>query len=357
MHRDCVDPRQSCAAQRSLALGNSVPRARGSRRADNRTRTPSADPDPRAICRSEETPDEPRLYSLPIRLRRVARGGVAAFIAAVQMNPTGLAPTVHCAYGVNSKMAGLAVARSGASATNVINYCRDFQKRRPRDWLVATITIDPGHGGSEPIGGSSPNNATAPAGGLEKAFALTAGLAARDAALGLGHEVVLTRSTDLNIGLSDRAAVAKQRRAPVFVSIHFNASSGPPAQGTETLVHFSRTAGSDRLASCLQNAIVAATGYRDRGVRPQTLGVLNSANHDPATAAALVEVSFIDRQPDEERRLNDPVYVREIGAALAAGVDKFLRDETFWGATRYTPRASILATIRALFFDSPDTDG
>src|SRR5262249_1019895 len=73
------------------------------------------------------------------------------------------------------------------------------------------IVIDPGHGGTVKIEGSSPNNAKSPSGELEKNWTLDiarrtrAAVLARAAALGKSVEVVLTRDTDANKGLAARA--------------------------------------------------------------------------------------------------------------------------------------------------------
>ena len=100
---------------------------------------------------------------------------------------------------------------------------------------MANIVLDPGHGGTIKVGGSSPNNATGPNGLKEKEVTLKVALAAERALAGPGIRVVLTRRSDRNLGIAERAAVARDNRADTFVSVHFNAPGGEvPAQGTET---------------------------------------------------------------------------------------------------------------------------
>src|SRR4051794_18696563 len=97
------------------------------------------------------------------------------------------------------------------------------------------VVIDPGHGGTDAAGGSSPNNAVGPNGLLEKN--LTLDLARRVAAALDGRfAVTLTRSGDLNSSLTERASVAKQRDADVFLSIHFNGWKDPAVDGSEAWV-------------------------------------------------------------------------------------------------------------------------
>ena len=108
---------------------------------------------------------------------------------------------------------------------------------------MATVVIDPGHGGTQTIGGSSHNNATSASGVLEKditldiarrlRFSLQQGSGRRRAdQLGKQIEVAMTRDTDTNLGLSTRAEVAQQNDAALYLSIHCNGFNGS-ARGTE----------------------------------------------------------------------------------------------------------------------------
>src|SRR3954468_10853030 len=84
-----------------------------------------------------------------------------------------------------------------------------------------TVVIDPGHGGAAPVGGSSPNNATGPNGLLEKDLTLDLGRRV-STLLAPRATVILTRTTDVNLSLADRAKVAHDANADVFLSIHLN---------------------------------------------------------------------------------------------------------------------------------------
>jgi|HubBroStandDraft_6_1064221.scaffolds.fasta_scaffold422115_1 N-acetylmuramoyl-L-alanine amidase len=126
------------------------------------------------------------------------------------------------------------------------NYPRDLhnhiqtnlKSNQPRH-MSKVIVIDPGHGGTSPVGGSSPNNATAlPSGILEKTMTLDMAKRIRSAIAGktADVEVVLTRSTDVNIGIGDRARTSANNRADLFLSIHFNAFNRV-ARGVDSLDH------------------------------------------------------------------------------------------------------------------------
>lgn len=173
------------------------------------------------------------------------------------------------------------------------------------------IVLDPGHGGTAIVGGSSPNNANSPSGEREKDWTLDIARRTRTALLSQALaadrnlNVLLTRETDINIGLSARAAVAREAGAALFLSIHFNGFDGK-ARGVETLISVNNVNRSDDLAFArvIQRRLLAAwrefdSTTRDRGVKEQSLGVLsdialgNSIASHPCRAC-LVEIEFMD---------------------------------------------------------------
>lgn len=193
---------------------------------------------------------------------------------------------------------------------------------------MAKIVLDPGHGGVKKVGGSSPNNAVGPTGLLEKTVTLDVAKRASALLQGKGHTVKLTRTTDDNLGLEDRADTAKKIVAPVFVSIHLNGFN-KSTQGTETICDTVHLTISADLCRAVQKRMVAATGYNDRnaghagGVKRQSLGVLLPGRHHTKTACCLVEISFMDVAA-EEARLRTGVYLDKIAKGLADGITDYL---------------------------------
>lgn len=173
------------------------------------------------------------------------------------------------------------------------------------------------------MGGSSPNNATSPSGLLEKNLTLAVARHAAASLTALGHTVRLTRTSDVNLALVDRAEVAREAQADAFVSIHFNGFADPTAQGTETWVHLSSSSRSHDLAECVQRSVLRATGYLNRGVQSKVLGVLDASHHAAHTAACLAELSFITTTA-EDKRLQDAAYLQTLGEAVANGVQAFV---------------------------------
>ncbi len=112
--------------------------------------------------------------------------------------------------------------------------------------MTSIVVIDPGHGGTVTTGDSSWNNATSASGVREKdivldlakrlRFSLEKGSAKAYAdSKGKKIKLFLTRSDDGNSGLADRAGIAAQHKADLFLSIHCNGANGT-VRGTEVWV-------------------------------------------------------------------------------------------------------------------------
>ncbi|MDX2505042.1 MAG: N-acetylmuramoyl-L-alanine amidase [Gammaproteobacteria bacterium] len=182
--------------------------------------------------------------------------------------------------------------------------------------ITGVVVLDPGHGGKIKTGGSSANNATSVSGVPEKTMTLELAKQVRKelnkiaaGRPGSNIKVHLTRADDSNLGLADRAKVARTKGADVFLSIHYNGFDGR-VRGTETLI-LSRQNGNvnvaddKALAERVQSRTFAALNRHDpqarnRGVKDnQRLGVLKDVHlqnprADLETRACLVEVEFID---------------------------------------------------------------
>lgn len=92
---------------------------------------------------------------------------------------------------------------------------------------LSTLVIDPGHGGTDP-GAVSKDGKT-----YEKTFTLDIAkrLESKIRSECPGVEVVLTRSTDKNVDLGDRAVIANKANADLFLSIHINSSAKTAPNG------------------------------------------------------------------------------------------------------------------------------
>ncbi len=214
---------------------------------------------------------------------------------------------------------------------------------------LGAIVIDPGHGGTTTVGGSSPNNAISFTGVKEKKLALDFCLILRDELLKQAAnanetvKVVLTRTTDVNVGIKDRAKVAAANHAKLFLCLHFNGSKKLATRGTET---FFRAAANTNLnlqddiafANAVHAALFGAlkaidpTGANDRGVKPDTqtepgsLGVLNDnslGNNQAGSVAkmcrsAYFEAEFISNKAADKLLVSGPDAIANRTKAMAA---------------------------------------
>ncbi len=213
------------------------------------------------------------------------------------------------------------------------------------------VVLDPGHGGHD-VG------TTGPSGLLEKDLVLD--VARRLGAIieeRLGAEVIYTRSDDTFVPLEARTALANEKQADLFLSIHAN-SGVSSASGNETYylnfttsreamdVAARENASSERNIHELQNLIekialrdkvdesrefatrvqaALCTGLgganpqaRDRGVRKAPFVVLIGAG----MPSVLTEIGFLSNTR-EERSLKLPAYRQKVSEALFAGVFQY----------------------------------
>ena len=92
---------------------------------------------------------------------------------------------------------------------------------------IRAIAIDPGHGGDD-------TGTRGPDGTLEKDVTLSVARRLRNKIESqLGLRVVLTRTADTTVVLDERAAIANNNRADLFISLHTNASVRESATGAE----------------------------------------------------------------------------------------------------------------------------
>ncbi len=211
--------------------------------------------------------------------------------------------------------------------------------------ISTTVVIDPGHGGNSELNGSSWNNAISFSGVKEKFITLQFGLLIRDALVALNSQdlklkVVMTRDTDVNLGLTERANVAKANKASRFLSIHCNGFNRQ-TRGIETLIRGAADGNvnisEDRaFATRVQKAVFDTVlkfdpATKDRGVKEQKLGVLNDAalgntaqNHP--CRACLVEIEFIDVEAVDKLLVTNP-NAQVVRAAIASAVARAIIDD------------------------------
>jgi len=226
---------------------------------------------------------------------------------------------------------------------------------KPKVARLATIVIDPGHGGEDP-------GARGRRGSHEKEITLM--IARRLKAL-IDAEpemrAVLTRDGDYYLPLNARVEKARKVKADLFVSVHADAFIRPHARGSsvftlsqrptseaarwlakqendsdlvggvnlegkdrflaQTLLDLSQTATTDHSLK-LGGAVLAELGQvitlHKARVEQAGFAVLKA----PDVPSILVETAFISN-PEEEKRLNDQAYQDRLARAILSGIKRY----------------------------------
>jgi len=222
---------------------------------------------------------------------------------------------------------------------------------------IKTIVLDPGHGGLEA-------GAKGRSGTLEKN--LTLPISKKLKAIierNLAYRVVLTRDSDVDVSLENRAAKANNNRAALFISIHVNGSPRKAAYGSETfflslnatdeearrLAYMENNSSemesrisseeeddimmilwdmaqsafikeSSQLAENIQAELNSLLGTKNRGIKQAPFKVLTGV----ACPAVLVEVAFITNPVEEKKLVNDD-FQDKVAQAIYRGIGGFLR--------------------------------
>ncbi|NLY18883.1 MAG: AMIN domain-containing protein, partial [Clostridiaceae bacterium] len=173
------------------------------------------------------------------------------------------------------------------------------------------VVLDPGHGGSE---------SGATYGKEEKWYNLDIALKTAAILREKGVNVKLTRETDVFVSLYDRAKMANDWNADLFVSIHNNAFFDKNISGTMTFYYTGSYKGKE-YATIIQNDLLKNLGSRDIGVRAQNFVVIR----DTKMPAVLVEISCLSN--DQERvKLDTEEYRLKAAMSLAESIMKIISD-------------------------------
>ncbi len=218
---------------------------------------------------------------------------------------------------------------------------------------IATIVIDPGHGGKDP--------GALAFGMKEKDIVLKTGqrLAAH-LRQKLGATVILTRDDDSFLPLEERTAIANTNSADLFISLHINAHPSPDIRGFETyflnlttnaeamrvaarenatsshqlselqdilsdIMRNSKINESSRLADRVHESIdsgLAQSGFgvKDMGVKQAPFYVLIGAE----MPAILIEIAFISNS-DDARLLGDDIFIDKLAERISDGISHYAR--------------------------------
>ena len=231
---------------------------------------------------------------------------------------------------------------------------------------IRAIAIDPGHGGDDA-------GTRGPEGSLEKDVTLDIARRLRNLIESqLGLRVVLTRTSDTTVPLDERAAIANNNRADLFISLHTNASVRETATGAEvfylSLAEYDEEAreasvfagepvpvvgGGSRVLDIVPwelaqlRHVDASAHWADtvadelslripmspRGLQQAPFRVLVGAN----MPAVLVEMGFLSNA-DQEQKLTSTTFQTSIVNGLLRSIVRY-RDEVARGVSSASPAA------------------
>ena len=200
---------------------------------------------------------------------------------------------------------------------------QNFVKRRAK-----TIVIDPGHGGKA--------EGTVQNGLKEKLLTLKTAQLLAGKLRSMGYIVYLTRTSDIDVSLSQRSLFANMKHADLFVSVHYNSAPSEQARGIEVFAFpLAGSPSSDQVVTKefnsmpinafdgqssilgwqMQQKIIQNTGSVDRGVKRKRLGVLRELN----CPGILIECGFLSH-PTEAKACNSADYQEKLTRAIADGI-------------------------------------
>lgn len=172
------------------------------------------------------------------------------------------------------------------------------------------VIIDPGHGGYD-------SGTIGVRGTLEKHLTLKTAKLVYNKLKRAGVNAVLTRSDDTYISLQSRVGISVKNNANAFVSIHYNSSIIPSANGITTFYY--NSAKDKALANVIHKEMVRHVNLRNRGVQFGNYFVLRE-NKRPA---ALLELGFLSN-PMEEWTVSTNAYQEKISQAIYKAVVKYV---------------------------------
>lgn len=242
-------------------------------------------------------------------------------------------------------MISAAVAVGDADLSGIIEEAErieaeEKEKAEAAEYLIA---IDPGHQekgnfGQEPVGPGASQTKTKVAGGTrgrstgvpEYQLTLDVSLKLRDILEDKGYKVLMIRETnDVDITNAERAKMANEAEADVFVRVHANGSESSSANGAMTICQTSSNPynselyeKSRSLSQKVLDAYTEATGIRKERVwETDTMSGINWCT----VPVTIIEVGYMTN-PEEDEKMQDSDFQDLMAEGIAEGIENYLAD-------------------------------
>lgn len=195
--------------------------------------------------------------------------------------------------------------------------------------LPPLVIIDPGHGGED-------GGAVGKSGVVEKDINLKISLALRDMLHLMGYDTIMTREKDKAIYDEEAIKLRQKKRSDlknrlsiihknssdnsIFVSIHQNKFPNEKYHGTQ-IFYSSNHPGSEELALKIRENIVSKLQKdNEREIKESKSGIFLLKNSN--IPSVVVECGFLSNV-EEEKKLNDGEYQRQLALCISMGVNDF----------------------------------
>ena len=200
-----------------------------------------------------------------------------------------------------------------------IGFAAPVQKTQWLDRFLSStkkiIIIDAGHVGTDP--------GSVKQGVQEKNINLQIALKLQKRLETKGYKVVMTRTDDTAISLINRTKLANKAKGDLLISIHQNSFRDASVHGIEVFYTPGKETYDDRLANCIQEALISYTQAKDRHVREITnLLIIRESN----MSACLIESAYLSN--DTERELiQTKDYQDKVVTGIIEGIENFLNEQ------------------------------
>jgi len=176
--------------------------------------------------------------------------------------------------------------------------------------MSGTVVIDAGHGGKDP-------GATSVLGFYEKSVNLAVAHKVARLLEQRGLRVKMTRTSDYFVELEDRAAIANDLNADLFVSIHSDSFPKSTRRGFTVYIARSASSSSRRAASAIVRSM-SGTGLNSFGTQTAGYHVLTGTRGP----AVLVELGYLSNRR-EAALLRSSSFQNRLAQAVADGISDY----------------------------------
>ncbi len=182
--------------------------------------------------------------------------------------------------------------------------------------------IDPGHGGTD-----AGTDIQGTADTVEKTINLEISKFLKEKLEALGFTVIVTRSADTFVSVSDRIKTGKNVKdstvPAVFISIHQNAASIDLTDVSGCEIYYNDTGNENNkmLAESVLKEVCEETGAKERGVKTGDFDILSG---DFDVPAILIECGFMTSDTEYELLKSDD-YREKIAEGIVSGLLKYFK--------------------------------